>query len=267
MTPRLPVLFVSHGSPMFALNPGSTGPALQAWMQTHAPAEQLRGIVVMSPHWMTQGGVAVMAHPQPPTWHDFGGFPPALYELQYPVPGDPTLARRILDHLSAAGLPAGADPERPLDHGAWVPLRYMAPQAKVPVVQVSLPAQVRTDQLYAIGQALAPLREEGILLVGSGSMTHNLYELRREEGPTEPYVTAFCGWVQETLQRGDLAAMLDYRRRAPHAERAHPSDEHFRTIYFALGAAGWGQQQAVQLRYISQEVVYSSLSMDAFGLH
>jgi 4,5-DOPA dioxygenase extradiol len=111
------------------------------------------------------------------------------------------------------------------------------------------------------------LREEGILLVGSGSMTHNLYELRREEGPTEPYVTAFCGWVQETLQRGDLAAMLDYRRRAPHAERAHPSDEHFRTIYFALGAAGWGQQQAVQLRYISQEVVYSSLSMDAFGLH
>ena len=266
MVERLPVLFVSHGSPMFALNPGSTGPALQAWMQTHAPAERLRGIVLMSPHWMTRG-LGVMAHPQPPTWHDFGGFPPALYELQYPAPGDPALAQRILDLLSAAGLPAGADPERPLDHGAWVPLRYMAPQAQVPVVQVSLPAQVGTDQLYAIGQALAPLREEGILLVGSGGMTHNLYELRREEGPTEPYVTAFCGWVEDTLMSGDLAAMLDYRRTAPHAERAHPSDEHFRTIYFSLGAAGWGQPGGGQPRYISHEVVYQSLSMDAFGLH
>ena len=266
MAASLPVLFVSHGSPLFALHPGSTGPALQAWMQTHVPADRLRGIVLMSPHWMTRG-IGVMSHPQPPTWHDFGGFAPALYDLQYPAPGDPALALRILDLLSGAGLRAGADPERPFDHGAWVPLRYLAPRAQVPVVQVSLPAQVSTAELYAIGQALAPLREEGILLVGSGSMTHNLHELRREEGPTEPYVTAFCAWVQDTLERGDLAAMLDYRHSAPHAERAHPSDEHFRPIYFALGAAGWGQKRVVQTRYISHEVVYQSLSMDAFGLH
>ena len=265
MAERLPVLFVSHGSPMFALNPGLTGPALTAWMQTHAPAERLRGIVVMSPHWMTRG-IGVMTHPHPPTWHDFGGFPPALYELQYPAPGDPALAQRMLYLLTAAGLPAGADPERPFDHGAWVPLRYMSPAAQVPVVQLSLPAHVATADIYAIGQALAPLREQGILLVGSGSMTHNLYELRREEGPTEPYVTAFCGWVEGTLRQGDLAAMLDYRRRAPHAERAHPTDEHFRTIYFALGAAGWGQAGGPQPEYISHEVVYQSLSMDAFAL-
>ena len=265
MAERLPVLFVSHGSPMFALNPGLTGPALTAWMQTHAPAERLRGIVLMSPHWMTRG-IGVMTHPHPPTWHDFGGFPPALYELQYPAPGDPALAQRMLDLLTAAGLPAGADPERPFDHGAWVPLRYMSPAAQVPVVQLSLPAHVATADIYAIGQALAPLREQGILLVGSGSMTHNLYELRREDGPTEPYVTAFCGWVEGTLHQSDLAAMLDYRRRAPHAERAHPTDEHFRTIYFALGAAGWGQAGGPQPEYISHEVVYQSLSMDAFAL-
>jgi len=265
MSERLPVLFLSHGSPMFALNPGSTGPALADWVQTHAPAGHLRGIVVMSPHWMTRG-IGVMTHPHPPTWHDFGGFPPALYELQYPAPGDPALAQRILDLLTAAGLPAGADPERPFDHGAWVPLRHMLPAAQVPVVQVSLPAHVATADIYAIGQALAPLREQGILLLGSGGMTHNLHELRREEGPTEPYVTAFCGWVQDTLRRGDLAAMLDYRSQAPHAARAHPTDEHFRTIYFALGAAGWGRTADVQPQYISHEVIYGSLSMDAFAL-
>ncbi len=266
MAERLPVLFVSHGSPMFALNPGSTGPALLAWVQAHAPAEHLRGIVIMSPHWMTRG-LSVMTHPHPTTWHDFGGFPPALYELQYPAPGDPALAQRMLDLLSAAGLPAQADPLRPFDHGAWVPLRHMFPNARVPVVQLSLPADVATSDLYAIGQALAPLREEGILLVGSGSMTHNLFELRPEEGPTDPYVTAFCGWVQDTLQRGDLAAMLDYRRTAPQADRAHPTDEHFRTIYFALGAASWGQADGPKPSYISHEVIYTTLSMDAFSLH
>lgn len=262
---RLPVLFVSHGSPLFALDPGSTGPALSAWVQAQAPAAALRGIVILSPHWMTRG-IGVMATPRPETWHDFGGFPEALYRLQYPAPGDPDLARQVLGLLQAAGLPAAEDPQRPYDHGAWVPLRQMYPEALVPVVQVSLPAQVSTSVIYAMGQALAPLREQGVLLIGSGSMTHNLRELRRVQGPTEPYVTAFCGWVEATLHSGDLDAMLDYRARAPEAERAHPTDEHFLPIYFALGAAGWGQTPEVVPQYISHEVVYSSLSMDAFSL-
>ena len=261
---RTPVLFVSHGSPMFALDPGRTGPALTAWVQAHAPAQALKGIVIMSPHWMTRG-IGVMGTPRPETWHDFGGFPPALYELQYPAPGDPALAQRMLYLLTAAGLPAGADPERPFDHGAWVPLRYMSPAAQVPVVQLSLPAHVATADIYAIGQALAPLREQGILLMGSGSMTHNLRELRRQAGPTEPYVTDFCGWVERTLHSSDLTAMLDYRARAPGAARAHPTDEHFLPIYFALGAAGWGQNPEVLPQYISHEVIYGSLSMDAFS--
>lgn len=266
MAERLPVLFVSHGSPMFALNPGSTGPALNAWMQTHAPLDPLRAVVIMSPHWMSPG-VAVMTQTHPPTWHDFGGFPPALYELQYPAPGDTALAKQMLNLLQAAGISAVGDDQRPFDHGAWVPMRHMLPSSKVPLVQVSLPADVQTADIYAIGQALSPLREQGVLLVGSGSMTHNLYELRREDGPTEPYVLEFCAWVQAHLRRGDLASLLDYRRLAPHAQRAHPTDEHFRTIFFALGAATWGQVGGPAPEYISHEVVYQSLSMDAFSLH
>ena len=219
----------------------------------------------MSPHWMTRG-IGVMGTPQPETWHDFGGFPPALYELQYPAPGAPALAEQVLALLQGADLPAGLDPQRPFDHGCWVPLMHLYPQANVPVVQVALPAHVGPNEVYAVGRALAPLREQGILLVGSGSMTHNLYELRREEGPTEPYVTAFCGWVEGTLRQGDLAAMLDYRRQAPHAERAHPTDEHFLPVYFALGAAGWGQPEGPRPQYLSHEVQFRSISMDAFSL-
>lgn len=263
---RLPVLFVSHGSPMFALQPGSTGPALRAWAQAHAPVQQLKGIVLMSPHWMTRG-IGVMTTPQPETWHDFGGFPEPLYALQYPAQGAPALAEQVLDMLRAAQLPAGADPQRPYDHGCWVPLLHAYPEASVPVVQVALPAYVGPAEVYVVGQVLAPLRDQGILLVGSGSMTHNLRELRREDGSTEPYVTAFCGWVEDTLARGDLQAMLDYRARAPHADRAHPTDEHFLTIYFALGAAGWGQPGGTAPRYISHEVMFRSIAMDAFSLH
>lgn len=266
MQTSTPVLFVSHGSPMFAAQPGQSGPALAAWAREHAPAQTLRGIVLMSPHWMTRGiGIMRTAHPE--TLHDFGGFPPALYDLRYPAPGEPALAAQILALLQAAGLPAGADDERPLDHGCWVPLMHLYPEARVPVVQVSLPAQAGPAEVYAVGQALAPLRAQGILLVGSGSMTHNLYELRREDGPTEPYVRDFCGWVERTLMQGELSAMLEYRTQAPQAERAHPSDEHFLTLYFALGAAGWGQPQGPLPRYITREVMYRSLSMDAFSLN
>ena len=265
MAPQ-PVLFVSHGSPLFAVHPGQAGPALAAWAREHAPAQQLKGIVLMSPHWMTRG-IGVMTAPQPATWHDFGGFPPALYELQYPAAGAPALAGQVLDLLRASHLPAGPDPERPLDHGCWVPLMHLYPEADVPVVQVALPADVGPAEVYAVGHALAPLREQGILLVGSGSMTHNLYELHREDGPTEAYVTAFCGWVHDTLMQGDLSAMLDYRARAPHAVRAHPTDEHFLTIYFALGAAGWGQPGGPGPQYITREVQFRTLSMDAFSLH
>lgn len=249
---------------MFALDPGTTGPALRAWVQSHAPASSLKGIVIMSPHWMTHG-IGVMAAREPKTLHDFGGFPDALYQLQYPVKGDPELARRVCALMQKADLACAEDLERPLDHGAWIPLRHLYPEANVPVVQLSLPAYSQPSDIYAMGQALAPLRQQGILVIGSGGMTHNLRELRREQGPTEPYVVDFCAWVENTLQCRDLSAMLDYRVRAPGAVRAHPTDEHFLPIFFALGAAGWGPASDVMPQYISHEVIYGSLSMDAFS--
>ena len=261
----LPVLFVSHGSPLFALNPGTTGPALQAWANTQAPAAKLKGILLMSPHWMTQG-LSVMSGDKPQTWHDFAGFPPEMYELQYPAPGHPELARQVQSLLAPLGVDVQADAKRPFDHGAWVPLMHLYPQAQVPVVQLSLPAAASLEQLHALGQTLAPLREQGILIVGSGSMTHNLYELRRVPGPPEPYVLEFCRWIEQTLRRQDTQALFDYRNRAPHAERAHPTDEHFVTLLFALGAALWGVKPDVQPEYISREVVYRTASMDALSM-
>lgn len=258
----LPVLYVSHGAPLFALEPGTTGPALTRWgagLKARCPG--LRGVVIMSPHWMAHGAV-VMTGERPVTWHDFGGFPRPLYALQYPAAGDPALARQVLDLLQQAGIPARGDAARPFDHGAWVPLMHLFPQADVPVVQVALPAQAGPADVHALGAALRGLRGQGVLLVGSGSMTHNLSEFFGGGAQPAPYVAEFSRWIEAQLVRGDLAALLDYRARAPHAERAHPTEDHFLPFFFALGAAGEG----FQAHYLSREVMYGMLAMDAVEL-
>ena len=259
---RMPALFVSHGSPMFALEAGTTGPALTQWGQDlRAQFPQLRGVVIMSPHWMAPG-IQVMTNPAPATWHDFGGFPPDLYALQYPAPGAPDLAQEVLALLDQAGLPAQADDQRPFDHGAWVPLMHLLPQADVPVVQVALPADADARAVYAIGQALQSLRDQGVLIIGSGSMTHNLREFFGGAHQAADYVVEFSRWIEAHVQAGDTATLLDWRARAPHALRAHPTDEHFLTLYFALGAGGEG----AKAQYLSREVMYGMLAMDAFSL-
>ncbi len=276
----LPTLFVSHGSPMFALEGGSTAPALRVFgAALQAPgANPLRGVVLMSPHWMAPKP-AVTSHPQPRTWHDFGGFPEPLYHLQYPAPGSPALAAQVVEWLHRAGLPAHADPERPFDHGAWVPLMHLLPEATTPVVQLALPEAAGPRDVYALGAALAPLRKQGVLLVGSGSMTHNLRAFFSSRPPMdaapEPYAWDFARWVEARLQEGPagLQALLSYR--APAAagvlgEQAHPTDEHFLPLFFALGAAGWGQEaaapQAREPQYLSREVMHGHLAMDALVL-
>lgn len=264
--PMIPSLFVSHGAPLFAIEAGSTGPALQAWAQARAPAQDLRGIVVMSPHWMARTP-AVMSNPAPATWHDFGGFPAVLYQLQYPAPGSPALADEVLGLLQAAGIEARPDAQRPLDHGAWVPLMHLYPQAGVPVVQVALPTGYGPAEVLAMGQALQGLRRQGVLLVGSGSMTHNLSEFFGGGQEPAPYVLAFSRWVESAVTRGDRTALLNYRELAPHARRAHPSEDHFLPLFFALGAAGWGGDEPVQADYLSREVMYGMLAMDAVALH
>jgi len=227
-----PALFVSHGSPMFALAPGLLGPNLEALGRR---LDTLQAIVVVSPHWQTRG-VRVTGTDAPETMHDFGGFPPPLYALQYTPPGAPALAAEVVALLAAAGFDATLDPGRGLDHGAWVPLRYLKPDADVPVLQVSLPADSDARGALRLGKALAVLRERGVLVVGSGSLTHNLHEFRRPIGDPE-YAQAFAEWVADAVKRRDVEALVDYRARAPFASRAHPTEEHYLPLLVALGAS------------------------------
>lgn len=233
----LPSLYISHGSPMTALDPGLVGVRLAELART---LPRPRAIVMASAHWLARaplvGGAA-----QPQTIHDFGGFPQALFDIQYPAPGDPALAGRVAGLIQAAGLAAHIDPERGLDHGAWVPLRLLYPEADIPVVPVSIQPMLGPQHHLALGRALAPLRQDGVLVIGSGSITHNLHDWRSYgDGRQAPYVQPFIQWVERTMGEGDVAALLDYRRQAPGAEAAHPTDEHWLPLYVALGAGGEG---------------------------
>ncbi|HTH67529.1 MAG TPA: class III extradiol ring-cleavage dioxygenase [Rhodanobacter sp.] len=241
----LPSLYISHGSPMTALQPGLTG---QRLAELAAVLPRPRAIVLASAHWLSrrpQVGAAAM----PETIHDFAGFPAPLYRMRYPAPGAPALAGRVAGLLERAGLAPTIHPERGLDHGAWVPLHLLYPAADIPVVPVSIqpgPAELNPGPAhqYALGQALAPLREEGVLVIGSGSITHNLHDLAAgySDRRQAPYVKPFIEWIEHKLASGDIDALLDYRRQAPFAGRAHPTDEHLLPLFVALGAAGANAQ-------------------------
>ncbi|MEI7445041.1 MAG: class III extradiol ring-cleavage dioxygenase [Burkholderiales bacterium] len=253
---RLPTVFVSHGAPTWAIEPGVAGP------RVHALAERLprpRAVVIVSPHWMTRG-VQVTGASAPETVHDFGGFPSVLYTLRYPAVGDPALAARVAALLRDAGWSASVHPSRGLDHGAWVPLRHMYPDADVPVVQVSMPHDLDAEGGLRLGAALAPLAGEGVLVVGSGSLTHNLREFFVRTPDDVDYVSEFVGWARDAVRRGDLDALRDAPIRAPHFERAHPTDDHWLPLLVAAGAAG----PTVRGEVVDGGVVARMLSMDAF---
>lgn len=232
----LPSLFISHGSPMLALEPGESGPALA---RLAAALPRPKAIVIVSAHWESNE-LLVNGNPQPETWHDFGGFPPELFAVQYPAPGMPELTHRVLELLAEADLPARMNTQRPFDHGVWVPLSLMYPHADIPIVQVSLPSRMGPALQTKVGQALNRLREESVLLIGSGSITHNLRELDWQAGPESitPWALAFRDWMVDKLAADDLEALQDYRNRAPHAARNHPTDEHLLPLYFARAAGG-----------------------------
>ncbi len=257
MNTSFPLLFVSYGAPMFAIEPGLAG---QQLVKLGRELPQPDAIVVISPHWMTRGEVSVTASPRPKTIHDFGGFPDALYELDYPAPGAPALAAQIVELLSLSGWKARLDADRGLDHGAWVPLLYLAPAATVPVIQISMPMPMDTRKALKLGEALKPLREMNVLIIASGSLTHNLYEFRGATTHSASYVQEFAAWTAQTLQAGNTELLLDYRRFAPAAERAHPTDEHFLPLLIALGAAG----EQYQTRVLEGGVTYGVLAMDSY---
>jgi 4,5-DOPA dioxygenase extradiol len=255
---RLPTLFVSHGSPMTAVEPGAAGPA---WAKLAAALPKPRAILIASAHWETELPM-LTGNPAPGTIHDFAGFPDALYALRYPAKGAPDVAAEASALLKQGGITAGIDGCRGLDHGAWVPLMHMYPGADVPVVQLSIqPARGAAHHLE-LGRALAPLSDRGVLIVGSGHVTHNLRDwmLNRRRPNDLRYVAVFSDWVAQQLGNDDRDALIAWRERGPDAGRAHPTDEHFLPLLVAFGAAGARPRVARAHR----DVVDGALSMDAY---
>ena len=255
-TTLAPVLFVSHGAPTFAIEPGKLGPQLQALGQQ---LDGVRAVLVVSPHWQTRG-VSVGSSSAPDTIHDFGGFPARLYDLIYPAPGAPEVALQAAALLSEAGFATEVDGRRGLDHGAWVPLHHLLPQAQLPVFQVSMPYDLTTGQAVHLGRALAPLRAQGVLILASGSMTHNLREFRQGVSQPSSYVQEFSNWVITAVRANAVQAVVQYRTEAPHAQRAHPTEEHFLPLLVAMGA----QREGDGVRRLDGGIEHGMLSMDSF---
>jgi 4,5-DOPA dioxygenase extradiol len=261
MSAYRPVLFVPHGSPMFALHPGAAGAAMT---QVAAQFGTPRAIVVVSPHWDTAVPTVGLAT-RPETIHDFGGFDERLYQMQYPATGCPEVAAQVVSALQAAGLPVAQDAQRGLDHGAWIPLRQMFPDADVPVVPLSVQSHLGPEHAYRVGQALAGLAAHNILVLASGNITHNLrdlMQLRMQGGATPDYVQSFADWVHGRMSARDLPGLLAYRQQAA-GQRAHPTDEHLLPLFTALGAAGADAQPQAFFRGISDHVI----AMDGYAFH
>lgn len=258
---RQPALFVPHGAPTFALQPGAAGAALERFAAQLRPP---RAIVVLSAHWATSIPTVGLAL-RPETIHDFSGFPAELYAIQYPATGCPEAAREVAGALVEAGLPVTLDAARGLDHGAWVPLRLMFPDADVPVIPLSIQPRAGTAGALRLGRALAPLRGRGFLVIASGNVTHNLgdyFEASRSRQGAPAYVREFADWVWERLLGRDVQGLLDYRSLAPGAARAHPTEEHLLPLHVALGAAG-EDFAAVRVHAGIDDYV---LAMDAYSL-
>jgi 4,5-DOPA dioxygenase extradiol len=249
----LPVLFLSHGSPMTAI---TDTPARRFLQGLGALLPRPEAILIASAHWEAEAP-RVNAPEWNETIHDFYGFPAPLYELNYPAPPAPALAAR-----AAALSGAVVDTGRGLDHGAWVPLLLGWPDADIPVAQVSIQTQLGTKHHLELGKALAPLRDDGVLIIGSGSFTHDLRRFRRGaelDAPETPDITAFSDWMDEKILAGDLAALADYRRLAPFATEEHPTEEHLLPLHVALGAATGSNVERMH-----SSVEFGFLRMDAY---
>lgn len=267
-TQKLPALFLSHGSPMMAID---DSPARRFLLDLGRSLPRPKAIVMVSAHWETLGGHAVSLATQPETIHDFGGFAAELFEIQYPAPGAPEAAAQAATLLEQADFKVMRSARRGLDHGAWVPLLLMYPDADIPVAQVSLQRGGSPADHERMGRALAVLREQGVLIIGSGSLTHNLYEFRGGpvDAPVPSWVSEFDDWMHEKLLSGQRDQLLDYRSLAPYAVRNHPSDEHLLPLFVAMGAAqGAGQgstDKTIKAERLHTSYEYSILAMDMYA--
>lgn len=255
MPERLPALFVSHGAPTLILEKCPTRDFL---LKLGKDIGKPNGIISVSAHWTTAEPRVTM-HPSPSTMYDFGGFPDELYSLKYPAPGDPVLAKRVMSLLHAQGIPSAKDMSRGYDHGAWVPLMLMYPEADIPVIQLSVQPSEGPEHHLAIGKALSVLRDEKILIIASGSTTHNLGDFFGRELDDEPlpYAKEFADWLKDAVSHGRNNELLDYIHFGPHATKNHPTPEHFLPLFVPLGSGGTG-------KVLHDACTYGALSMAAF---
>ena len=228
-----PTVFVSHGAPSLLLE---GGPACEFLAGLGKQLGKPEAILCVSAHWETDTP-EVSGAERPETIHDFYGFPRPLYAMRYEAPGSPALARRARQLLDAAGFAGIVDPKRGLDHGAWAPLKLIYPDADIPVLQLSIQTARGPRHHVELGGALAPLRDEGVLVLASGSAIHNLRELGRDGAPA-PWAVAFSDWLDQAVATGDTESLVHYRQKAPGGALAHPTDEHLLPLFVALGAAG-----------------------------
>lgn len=254
-SPPLPVVFVSHGSPMLVFE---EIPARDFMAGLALTLPRPKSILCISAHWTTAAPTASGAR-QPETIHDFYGFPDELYGLHYPAPGAPELADRVHEVLAAAGMACAIDPAYGLDHGAWNPLMLIYPEADIPVTQLSIQPQLGPAHHLTLGRALAPLRGEGVLILATGGVVHNLRQFHVDRERPADWALSFDAWVAERIAAGDSEALVRYRQTRPDGAKAHPTDEHFMPLFVAMGAGG-GKGRALHRSF-----AHGSLSMAAYG--
>jgi 4,5-DOPA dioxygenase extradiol len=255
----MPSLFLSHGAPTLPL---TDTPARAFLSGLGGTLTHPKAILVVSAHWET-AVPTVSAAERNETIHDFRGFPRALYEMSYAAPGSPAVAARVAELLRAAAIDCNIDRSRGLDHGAWVPLLLMYPQADIPVLQLSVQPHLGPEHHLRVGRALAALRQEGVLVIGSGSFTHDLSEFRGHglNDPAPDWVNSFADWFHDELTGNQTDKLLDYRRQAPFAAKNHPTEEHLLPLYTALGAAG----EKAEAERLHASATYSVLRMDVYA--
>lgn len=254
-----PSLFISHGMPVMAILPSATHHFLKNLGKKLGRPE---AIVCVSAHWETVGAMLSGAD-NPGTVHDFYGFPRQLYEITYPAPGNPSLASDIKKIFSENSISSTIDPDKGFDHGVWVPLCLMYPDADVPVIQLSFQGDLTPEHHFYMGKALARLRREGVLIMGSGGATHNLEDLHGRKMHDEPvsYAVNFDAWLEKAITSGDIQSLLDFKRQGPEAEKNHPyPSDHFLPLFVPLGAAG----EKSKGELIHKEFIYGILSLAAY---
>ncbi|NJN85860.1 MAG: dioxygenase [Leptolyngbyaceae cyanobacterium SL_7_1] len=254
----LPTLFLSHGAPDLPLRQGATTKFLRSLHQ-HLPKPT--AILVISAHWhATVPTVSTAPHPR--TIYDFSGFPDSLYQLRYPAPGAPQLADRIVHLLAQVGISCETHASRGFDHGAWTPLLLAYPAADIPVTQLSIQYHQNPHYHWKLGQALAPLRHEGVLIIGSGGITHNLYAFDTQyDAPPPDWVQQFDQWLAEAIEQKHWDALMQYRQLAPYAQENHPTEEHLLPLFVALGAGGTNPEGIP----LHRGYTYGVLSMAAYA--